>query len=337
MMRQVAVCLLSCLGGITAQDHPFRVQTNVVQVPVVVTEKNGRNVDGLAARDFKVLDNGVSQPVSVDDFSSGLAPISLVIAVQTSGISLPALVGIRRIGGMIQPLITGLRGEAAVVAFDSRIKWLQDFTPDDGEIRDAVKNLDAGPAMDQARMLDVIAEAAERMQERKGRKVLLVISESRDRGSETTFQQAMEAVERQGVEVFGAHYSAYATSLLTKPADFPVAYSPPTAVDPLDGPEPPSTIDFLAMIAEIGRLGKTNAVRALTRATGGSDYSFTREHGLENVIERVGVEVHSHYVLSFPQPGNAAGVHRIDVLLPRHSNLIIRARRTYWADGGDAH
>ena len=99
------------------------------------------SVDGLAARDFKVLDDGVRQEVTVDDFITGLAPISLAIAIQTSGISTPALTKVRRIGGMIQPLVIGQRGEAAIVTFDSEIKWLQDFTSDDDKIRDAVKKL----------------------------------------------------------------------------------------------------------------------------------------------------------------------------------------------------
>ena len=48
--------------------------------------------------------------------------------------------------------------------------------------------------------------------ERDAKKALLLISESRDRGSETKFQQAMEAVTREGIEVFAAHYSAYSTT-----------------------------------------------------------------------------------------------------------------------------
>jgi hypothetical protein len=76
--RRVAICLLCWRGIATAQNGSFSIQTNVVQVPVMVTERNGRYVDGLVARDFKVLDNGAPQQITVDDFSSGLAPISLL-------------------------------------------------------------------------------------------------------------------------------------------------------------------------------------------------------------------------------------------------------------------
>jgi VWFA-related protein len=183
------------MGSLSAQNGPFRVQTQVVQVPVSVTDRNGRNVDGLAAGDFALLDNGVRQEVNLDDFDTGLAPISLVVAIQTSGISTPALTKIRRIGRLIQPLVIGQEGEAAVVTFDSDIKWLQDFTSDDDKIRDAVMKIKAG-SMGQARMLDAIAAVSDRIKQRKGRRMLLLISESRDRGSRTTFQQAMETLER---------------------------------------------------------------------------------------------------------------------------------------------
>lgn len=333
LILRAAVCLIGSLP-IAAQDGPFRVQTKVVQVPVSVTEKNGRNVEGLAARNFRVLDNGVPQEVTLDDFSSDSAPISLAIVIQTSGISKPALAKVRRIGGMIQPLVIGLRGAAAIVTFNSRIQWLQDFTSDDTKIRDAVKNLTAGPGLDQqSRMLDAIAQVANRMQERKGRNLLLLISENRDRGSRIQFEQAMEAVEREGIEIFGAHYSTYASALIAKPKDLPdLSALPELPDDPLAEPAPPPTINFLAIFSEFARLGKTNAVQALTRATGGSDYPFLKERGIENAIEKLGVEVHSQYLLSFPQRESTAGIHQIEVSVPNRADLQIRSRRTYWAE-----
>lgn len=330
-MLRCAVCLI-CLAGVTsAQDAPFRAQTKVVQVPVSVTGNNGHTVDGLTAHDFTLLDNGVRQEVTVDDFFSGLAPISLAIAIQTSGISTPALAKIRQIGSMIQPLVIGQRGEAAIVTFDSEITWRQDFTPDDDKIRDAVKKLQPSWA-DQARMIDAIATVADHMKERQGRKVLLLVSESRDRGSETRFPQAVEAVERQGIEVFGAHYSAYATGLVGKTKDQPDVPPEPTSGDPEDWPPSPPGVNLLAMGMELSRLGKIKPIQALTRATGGSDYPFLKGSGIESAIEKLGTEVHRQYILSFPQHSNTPGIHNIDVSIPNHRDLRIRARRTYWAD-----
>jgi hypothetical protein len=60
-------------------------------VPVSVTDKSGRAEEGLSARDFRLLDDGVPREVTLDTFDTGVAPISLVIAIQTSGISGPAL------------------------------------------------------------------------------------------------------------------------------------------------------------------------------------------------------------------------------------------------------
>jgi VWFA-related protein len=224
------------------------------------------------------------------------------------------LAKIRRIGGMIQPIVTGVDGEAAVITFDSEVKWLQDFTRDDEKIRAAMKSLKAAHAA-RARMLDAVDEISERMKQRKGRKVLLLISEGRDQGSEAKFQDVVNTVEREGIEVFGARYSAYAMTWIAKSEDFP---------------EKPELDEMF--FAQLFRLGSTNQMRALAVATGGSDYPFLRERGIEKVIEDLGVEVHSQYILSFPQRETAPGIHRIEVTVSNRSDLRIRSRRVYWTD-----
>jgi VWFA-related protein len=317
MPRRAAALLLAFLAPLTkdapAQQQTFRVQSKVVQVPVVVTDKEGRNIDGLRARDFTVLDNGVPQEVTLDDFAAGLPPISLVVAVQSSQTSQLALADIRRIGAMIQPLVTGQRGEVAVVAFDHDIQWLQDFTRNEDKIHDAIKSLRTGAATG-ARIFDTIAEAADRMRPRQGRKMLLLISQSNDSGSRSKFQEAVEAVEREGIEVFAAHYSSYAMSWIARSEDFP---------------EKP-ILDQM-FYAELARIGSINHVRALALATGGSDYSFARQQGIDKAIGQLGAEVHSQYILSFPQrQEDTLGMHQIEVSLPARGDLRIRARQAYW-------
>ena len=61
---------------------------------------------------------------------------------------------VKKIGGLIAPLLIGEQGEAAVIAFDSRIRTLQDFTSDSDKITKAVKDLTAGSSS--SRMIDAV-------------------------------------------------------------------------------------------------------------------------------------------------------------------------------------
>ena len=330
--RQVSTYLLFALVVTSAQEPPFRVQTRIVQVPVSVTNQSGGSVNGLSARDFTVLDNGVRQKdIRLEDSSTGLAPVSIAIVIQTSAASKPALMKIIRIGGMIQPLIIGERGAAAVATFDQNIRWLQDFTSDDNEIRSALKNLRASRS-ESACMIDAIAEAAARLKERNGRRMLLVIGESRDRGSDTAFQRVRELIEQESIEVFGIHYSAYATAMVAKPEDQPESSSMVMSGDPNDWPPAPPNVNLLAIGAELARLAKVKPLETLARATGGIDETFIKEAGLQHAIGKLGTEVHSQYVLSFPQLEPSSGIHQIEVTVPAHRGMRIRSRHTYLAD-----
>jgi VWFA-related protein len=304
-----------CVAYALAQERPFRTETRIVQVPVTVTDANGRNVEGLKASDFTVLDEGTRQAIELDTFGTGMAPISLVIAIQASGISTPAMVKIRRIGGMIQPLVIGHRGNAAVLTFDNQVIWRQDFTSEPDVLQASVRNLKTG-SQRQARMFDAIIEAAIRMKDRKGRKVVLLISETRDRGSEARLGDAIEAVEREGVQVFAASYSASNTTWVAKPEDLP----------------PPSAPNYMSVFQEMFRLAKTNDTLALTQATGGSEYPFLRERAIEKAVETLGVEVHSQYILSFPPVAGKQGMHQIEVSIPNRAGLHLRARQAYWTE-----
>jgi hypothetical protein len=126
-MRLAILLLLA--GRLSAQESRFNVQSRMVLVPTAVTDARGRTVDGLGALDFPCPGQRESaERAIVDTIDAGVAPIALVIAVPSSGVSAAAVEKLQRIGSVIQPLITGQRGAAAVVWFDQQINWLQDFT-----------------------------------------------------------------------------------------------------------------------------------------------------------------------------------------------------------------
>ncbi len=85
--------------------------STLVLVPTTVTDKKGF-VDRRAASedDFVVTDDGVRQKIHMDTSDTVLSPVSLVVLVQSSGISAPALARIRLVGAMVQPVLIGERG-----------------------------------------------------------------------------------------------------------------------------------------------------------------------------------------------------------------------------------
>jgi VWFA-related protein len=345
----VALASAACLS---AQEPRFGVRSPLVLVPVTVTDAKGRAVEGLEKQDLLVFDNGTPQRVNVDTFDTGVAPIALVIAVQSSGISAAAIEKVQQVGAMIRPLITGERGAAAVTSFDQRVTWIQDFTGDAdlmdralGEIRPLSR-----PGEDkEARMLDAVHEAIERLRARQNvRRVLLLISESRDRGSETTLEAAIVAAQSEGVAIYAATYSALKTAFTSKlPVSRPrralkpkmpgdemgtVNGRPPGKYNPYPKRLPPEQqVDLLGAIGELKRLHTVNSTEALAAATGGKTFSFTKQKALEHALEQLGAELHSQYVVSFAPKAPAPGYHRIEVRLARGGGYVIRARPGYWS------
>ena len=344
-MRLAALALAAATLLAQEPDTRFDAQTRLVQVPVTVTDAKGKFVDGLEVEDFVLLDNG--KPVeraAIDTIATGTAPIAIVIAIQSSGISTAALAKIRKIGSMIQPLITGDRGCAAVVSFASRVRWLTECTNDAGKLTDAFWRLQPGEEK-AGRMLDAVSEGIERLNRRSGsRRVLLLISESRDRGSDAGFEATLKAAQASAIVVYAATYSAFKTAMTAKPSDTAPVYLPARPESPRAQagsppgrehvPIPPAAqqADILGGLTELSRLSQPETTLLLAEATGGLTLPFTRQKALEEAIEKLSAELHSQYVLSFaPVAAAEESYHRLEVRLRRGGKYQVRARPGYWA------
>ena len=58
------------------------VHTELVMVPVIVTDARGHHVSGLSREDFRVFEDGRPQPIAV--FQRGDAPVTLGLVVDRS-------------------------------------------------------------------------------------------------------------------------------------------------------------------------------------------------------------------------------------------------------------
>jgi VWFA-related protein len=349
MRRAMALAFAASLA---AQESRFDVRSRLVLVPVTITDLKGHSIDGLEAPDFLLFDNGRPQKATVDTIDTGVAPVALVIAVQSSGISAAALEKVRKIGAMIQPLITGDRGCAAIVSFAERVTWLQDCTKDPDALERAFHEIQPvlRPGEDrEAHMLDAVQSAVEYLRRRpNARRVLLLISESRDRGSQTVLDVVTAAAQSAGVTVYATSYSAFKTAFTSKlPVSGPrrplkpktpndatgnVNGNPPGKSNPFPKTPPPEQQDdALGGIGELARLHKRSTADVLTKDTGGTTFPFTRQKTLEAAIQKLGAELHMQYVVSFVPEASAPGYHTLEVRLARPGEFRIRARPGFWS------
>ena len=314
------ILLLMMAAGLRAQapEAEIRADVPLVLAPVTVTDKKGNFIDGLTADDFRLTDDGSARKIRLDTSDTVVAPVSLVVLIQSSGISAPELARIARVGGLIKPLVAGERGQAAVATYDREVRTVEGFTPDSTRIQTAFEHLRSLGNRD-AHLLDAVVEGVKMLETRPpgNRRTMLILGESRDRGSKTKLNDAIERAQRAGVVIYFGSYSVQASTFASSPQDAP----------PL-----PGDANYTVAIGEVIRLGKTNTAGALTRSPGGRHLSFLRQSALEDTISRVGAEVHSQYLLSFvPVENKNAGFHSIQVAVPSHPEAVIRVRPGYWA------
>jgi VWFA-related protein len=310
-------CVLSAQDPLPSQSAPIRTDVPLVLITAAVVDRKDRPIDGLTEDDFVVTEDGIRQKIHMDTSDTVQSPVSLVVAIQSNRIAGPALARIRRVGSMVQPLIAGDRGRTAVITFDSEVTFLQGFTADSTKIRDAFAGVKARE--DRATLIDAVAEGVKMLTARpeNSRRIILIVSESRDRGSKMKLAQAVEQAQRAGVLIYPVTYSAQGSTWISKPEDAATAQGAGSGL--------------LGLITEPARLASTNDADFFAAATGGRHLSFLTLNALEKVISRASEEIHSQYLLSFaPSARGNTGFHRVDVTVPSQKDAVIRARPGYW-------
>src|SRR5262245_15415283 len=87
-MKRIAVLTVLAAAMATAavlaqQQPPFRATVQTVAVYATVLDETGRLVPNLEREHFEILDNGVTQPLTI--FRSDVQPIKVVVMLDTSG------------------------------------------------------------------------------------------------------------------------------------------------------------------------------------------------------------------------------------------------------------
>jgi len=171
---------LAAPAGQGPADDVVSLEADLVLVDVqVFGKKTGLPVDGLAAADFLVFEDGVPQRIA--HFSRDTLPLSIVLLLDLSLSVRPQLGQIR--DGAVEALGQLKPGdETAVIAFGSRAVLVQEFTRDpraaaDG-VRRAVETADVGPETKLTGALAETAAFANRTARPGARRVIIVVTDN---------------------------------------------------------------------------------------------------------------------------------------------------------------
>jgi VWFA-related protein len=321
-----------------------RSTVSVVQAPVTVTDSSGGLVSGIQPNQFHLYDNGKEQNIRVD---VAFQPISLVIVIQCSNRTDAVLGQIKKASNLFGPQVIGEDGEAAVIAFDHRVREMQSFTNDPQKITDAIKKVNAGSSS--ARMIDAVDKAVYMLRSRPvtRRRIVLLVSENRDQASEGKVRETLVDAQLSNVGVYSVNISRMITALTSQQEPQRPEAQPATAFSGMipRGPATPTSvgqmtqannrIEAVPALKEIYKDAKgifvANPTEVFTHETGGKQFSFLKERGLEEAIQSISDDIHSQYILSYnPNNKNEGGYHEIDVRLEPRKDYKTRTRPGYF-------
>jgi VWFA-related protein len=303
-----------------AQEPTFRAQSNLVTVPALIKNERGDPVYGLQATDFIIEDDGQEQPVQLDEAAEA-EPVSMVVAVQCGRRAAREFPRMRGLGAMLNPVFAQPESQVALVEFDGHVTLAHDFTHDSDKIADALQRLEAGDGG--AATLDAVQFSVRRLDRAPAghRRVLLLISETRDHASKfTKIQDVVAAVGNSSTVVYALAFSPSWSEVLDTERGS-------------NRDEGRSSGDLLAPLLMASQAIRRNTPKAVAGMTGGEYEMFSSRKSFERLMTEFTNHLQSRYLLRFEPKDPHPGLHEIRVRLRAPGKRTILARSSYWAKG----
>ena len=261
-------------------DDVLKIETDLVSLDVIATDREGRPIRNLRKEDFKLYLDGVEEPLAffqVERRSGEPRPLAIVFALDISG-SMTA-VEMMRLRSALNAFAERLEGHPAVyavMAFGMNVKTLQKFTADPVKLDRAFQRLASEPnglsthtydAVDDA--IRLLVRSAPRTRERRLlKRAVMVVTDGFPVGDTVTPGTVIERANAADASVYVVTLPSYSRVMAT------------TTRTPL-----PTPLD----------------VSGLAELTGGRSV-YADESNYDALFRALAEEVTSAYVLAFYPP-----------------------------------
>jgi Ca-activated chloride channel homolog len=275
-------------------ETTLKVDVKLVNVFVTVTDEHGAPVGGLKKENFTLLEDGKQQTISMFDKESAL-PLSIVLDVDTSLSTrkdLPLeLSSARRFAHAILRPVDAL----SLYGFSEVVSEVVPFTSDLKTIDRGVDHVRLGSA---TALYDALYLGSEALAPRKGRKVLVVITDGGDTVSRMDYKQAVRSAQEAEAIVY---------SIIVVPIE-----------------------------ASAGRdIGGEHALIQISEDTGGKYFYAESVPQLDDAFRKISDELRTQYLLAYypAQRFSDSSFRRIEVRvdgMPSGSKFTVRHRTGYY-------
>jgi VWFA-related protein len=332
--------------GVKVQQPPpgaIRVNVALVNAPVSVHDEKGNLVLDLRKEDFQVFDNGATQ--NIESFDLGGDPLSAVLIFETSARIAPLLPAIQKSAIVFTQTVIGPMGDAAVIGYNDQVDRLLPFTADHDQIEKTITMLKSGTGG--AKLYDAMSAAEDLLKNRPAnrRRVMIIVGEAVDTGSEDHLGEVLRDAQLSGVVIYTVGLSTTAAEFRSPPKNS----APPSATPPgiFGTPAAPGTVqtpnseatrdgnmDLLAVAEYVVQHTKDQikdrALEVATTATGGMYQSTFKERTIEKAIDAIGGELNAQYTLSYhPTTSDTVGYHTIKITVNK-AGMNVRSRPGYY-------
>jgi Ca-activated chloride channel family protein len=272
----------------------FHIESKLVNLFVNVTDNNGSLIGGLTKDDFKVFEDGRPQQIAVFERESEM-PLDLILAVDTSASTFKDRTREREASKTFVHALMRQQDQMGIIEFATNVTLLVPFTNKVSQLDHGLNSLTRGDA---TALYDAIYLASDSLAPKKGRKVLVIVSDGGDTAKNTTYADALEHALRGEVMIYSV-------------IDVPIE-------------------------ASAGRdIGGEHALITLAEQTGGKSF-YVESGDLDKAFAKVSDDLRTQYLLGY-YPHNqvpGASFHRINVTVPRAAvdAFNVRYKTGYYSD-----
>ena len=279
-----------------SSDTPITVEVNRVNLLFAVADKKGRFVTNLSQDDFDILENKKLQNIIEFTAETNL-PLRLAILIDTSN-SIRDRFKFQQDAAIefLKSAIRPQQDKAIVVAFDMTAQLVTDLTDDIGKLEKGIRELRVGGG---TALYDAIYFACRDklvldQPRHKFRRALVIISDGEDNASRYTREQALEMAQKADAVIYTISTNR---SKIESDGD--------------------------------------KLMRYFAKETGGLSFFPFQVQDMEQSFTNIANELRSQYsVLYSPDPFKRDGqFHFVDVKVRLRKDVVVRARRGYYAPG----